>query len=345
MVLTNIERLLEARISAKTRARVQTMLSFAGEADKADVWLVRNIMLALVISLGFSLSPLLVKSLFLAYVSEAALSLLIPVIFVLFMAVFFIAAYFSLYFKMDYRRKRTFDVLPDFLTAVAMNINAGMEPMSALYISLRPEYEPITSEMRKVRSLALGSRSVFDQLSMLQKSIDSDPLRRTLSIIDRAARSGGDLGRLLLSTADDLRELGKLQKELETATRGYAYFIAFLVLLGVPMLLGVSSVFIQLTSKQMASSSGVSSTLNALGGISLGGIGTSQSTLPPGSIDLVFMLLITVGSISASLMFGVLWQGEVRYGVRYVPILLPVSIIAFMLFRGAIAAAMTAFGV
>jgi len=343
MVLTNIERLLEERFPASTRARLRELLDYAGESEKAEKWLVRNTMLGVVVSMGLALSPFLVKSLFLLYVKENMFPLLMAGLFIVFMVLFGFVAYFSLYFKIDYRKKRTFEMLPDFLTAVSMNINAGMEPMSALYISLRPDFEPITSEMRKVRSLSLGSHSVFDQLGMLKKGIDSDPLRRTLAVVDRASKSGGDLGRLLLSVADDLRERGKLQKELETATRGYAYFIGFLVLLGVPMLLGVSSVFIQLTSKQMMASD-FNSVGSALGGIPIG-FNAAKSQLDPGSVDIVFMLLLAVSSFSAGIMFGVLWQGEIRYGVRYLPLLLPVSITVFFLFRSAVAAAMSSFGV
>ncbi|VVB73391.1 Type II secretion system (T2SS), protein F [uncultured archaeon] len=343
MVLTNIERLLEERIPSAARAKLRLLLDYAGEPEKEEKWLVRNAMLGLVVSLGLTMSPLLVKGLFLPYVKESAFPLLMASLFVASMVMFGFAAYFSLYFRIDYRKKRTFEVLPDFLTAVSMNINAGMEPMSALYISLRPDFEPITSEMRKVRSLALGSRSVFDQLAMLKKGIDSNPLRRALAVVDRASRSGGDLGRLLLSVADDLREMNKLQKELETATRGYAYFIGFLVVFGVPMLLGVSSVFIQLTSKQMMSSD-FSSVNSALGGIPIG-FGASTSQLDSGSVDLVFMMLLAVSSLSAGLMFGVLWQGEIRYGVRYLPLLLPVSIVMFVIVRSVVASAMMSFGV
>lgn len=343
-MLTNIRRILEESVPADVNSKFQLMLDYAGESEKADSWFVRNLTFSLAFAFGVMTLPLV----FGEYFESFTIGNLYLFMFILFLSsalAFWLIVYSSIFFKIEHRKVRTFDVLPDFLSSVAMNVHAGMEPVSALYVSLRADFEPITSEMKKTRSLAIGSKSILDQLSFLTTKIDSEPLRRTISIVDRASKSGGELGRLLLSVADDLRESSKVQKELETATKGYVYFISFLVLFGVPLLLSVSSVFIQTTSEQTKDFSGG---LASLGGLSTGiplTTGGEAGAIDPQSVFMIFLILLSVSAISASLMLGVLWHGEVKQGLRYTVILLPATLIAFMIFRTLIDGLVSAFGI
>jgi pilus assembly protein TadC len=339
-MITNITKVLEDKIPYSISKRIQTLLNYAGEEQKPEEWFILNSIFSLLFGFAFLAAP----SIFFDYFKQFTETRFIFLSFILGLSAFiiyWIILYSSLFFKIEYRKRRTLEILPDFLSSVAMNIKAGMEPMSALYISLRPDFEPITSEMQKVRSLAIGSKSIIEQLSYLTTKIDSEPLRRTISIIDRASRSGGELGRLLLSVADDLRDTIRVQKELETSTKGYIYFISFLTIFGIPLLLSVSSVFIQTSSEQSKQFMG------GFGGLMTGiPIQTTSvtSTIDPDSIFMIFLLMVSIGSISASLMLGVLWHAEVKQGLRYTIIILPLALLAFILFRSVMFSLIKSFG-
>ena len=346
MMLSNIKKSLEEKVPSALAKKIQKLLDYAGMEERAESWFTVNFIFSLIFGLAFLISPSLLFSYFSSYLSSLSFSRFLLLSFILGMiafALYWIIIYASLFFKIEYRKKRTLEVLPDFLSSVAMNIRAGMEPMSALYVSLRPDFDPITTEMMKIKSLAIGSKSIYEQLSYLKDKIDSEPLRRTISIIDRASRSGGELGRLLLSIADDLRDSIKIQKELETSTKGYVYFITFLTILGIPLLLSVSSVFIQATAKQSQQFTG------GFGGL-MGGLGASipiitTKSLSPDEIMLIFGILLLISSVSASLMLGVLWHGEVKQGLRYTIFFIPLTLIAFFIFRMSMFNILTAFGV
>jgi Flp pilus assembly protein TadB len=346
MMLSNIKKSLEEKVPSAVTKKVQKLLDYAGMEERAESWFIVNFTFSLIFGLAFLTAPSLLFSYFSSYLSTLSFNRFLLLSFILGMtafALYWIIIYASLFFKIEYRKKRTLEVLPDFLSSVAMNIRAGMEPMSALYVSLRPDFDPITTEMMKIKSLAIGSKSIYEQLSYLKDKIDSEPLRRTISIIDRASRSGGELGRLLLSIADDLRDSIKIQKELETSTKGYVYFITFLTILGIPLLLSVSSVFIQATAKQSQQFTG------GFGGL-IGGLGTSipistTKSLSPDEIMLIFGILLLISSVSASLMLGVLWHGEVKQGLRYTIFFIPLTLIAFFIFRMFMFNILTAFGV
>jgi len=344
-MLSNVKKSLEEKVPSAIVSKIQKLINYAGVEERAESWFVMNFIFSLIFGLAFLTSPSLLFSYFLPYLSNLSFNQFIILSFILGTTAFvlyWIVIYASLVFKIEYRKKRTLEVLPDFISSVAMNIRAGMEPMSALYVSLRPDFDPITTEMMKIKSLAIGSKSIYEQLSYLKDKIDSEPLRRTISIIDRASKSGGELGRLLLSIADDLRDSIKIQKELETSTKGYVYFITFLTILGIPLLLSVSSVFIQTTAKQSQQFIG------GFGGL-MAGLGTTiplntTQSLSPDEILLIFLLLLSISSISASLMLGVLWHGEVKQGLRYAIFFIPLTISAFLVFRVFMFNILTAFG-
>lgn len=318
------------RVPMKVRESTQQMLDYAGMDAAPEAWLADTTILAFLAALictpAFYALGTTVFAKEMTFVIARYLELTLLLVFLISFALVAFIRYILVSFRIDDRKMRCQDILPDFLSVVAMNISAGMEPMSALYVSLRPDFNPITEEMKRIRSLALGSKSIVDQLSMLKTRIDSSSLRNTISVIERASMAGGNLATLLDSVSQDLREMNKIQKELETATKGYVTFIAFLALVGVPLLLSVSSLFLSVITVP-----------NISGGlVSMLSINLSGKPIPVDQINILFLVLITFGSISASFIFSVLFRGVVKQGVKYIPFMVPASILVFFLCQQAL---------
>lgn len=344
MLLRFLERAIEQRIPRWLQDDAQQALDFAGEDVSSKPWLARNILLTILLSALYSTAPFFFPGLFTTafkpYITPANLHVVSLAIAIVSLIVFASIAYFSLYYRIDARRIKTQEALPQFLSSVATNLEAGIEPLSALYVSLRPEYAPITDELKKVRSLSLGPTSIIDQLSLIKGRIDSLSLRMTVAMVERASRGGGNLTKLLTGISRDIREMNELHKELITTTRGYIYLILFLVVVGVPLLLSVSTIFVKAVSAPTGGSLGSTDFL----GFSLFGI--SKDLKPIGnSIDIVFALLLAVGAINASLTLGVLQRGETKAGVKYIPLLLPLSVAAYFILGIVINKALVIFGV
>jgi len=345
MVLRFLQELIENKISVERRVQVKKMLDFAGLEIKPEEWIAKNTIYTLFFSIVIAILPLIFQEIivtnlpFLSYSTIPYLSLLVFVLMIILSAS---NAYFSVYYKIVDRRVRTKKNLPEFLSVVSMNLESGMEPLSALSVSSRSEFAPISDEMKKVRSLTLGHASVSEQLSLLRSRIDSHELNALVSIIERATKAGGDLIILLRSLSADLRIANELDEELKTATQGYVYFISFLIIVGIPLLLSVSSIFVS-----MIVASGI------------GGIGVeSEGILPVGmfvsqgeeakfiseNINFVFIFLLIVSSVSASLMFGTLWGGEIRQGAKYIPILIILSISSYFILKNIVFGILQSFG-
>jgi pilus assembly protein TadC len=281
-----------------------------------------SVLIAVLCSIVFFVLTNIFESIF-AFISGSSLFIVLALIFAISSIVTAFIRYSLVYFSIDDRKIRCQEVLPDFLSVVAMNISAGMEPLAALYVSLRPDFNPITDELKKIRSLSLGSKSIVDQLALLKTRIESNSLKNAVSIIERASLSGGDLSVLLESVSGDIRETNKIQKELESATKGYVTFITFLALVGVPLLLSVSTLFLSIITVPTIAG-GLTSMLS---------VNLQGKPIPVDQIQILFLVLIAFSSIAASFIFAVLWKGEMKQGIKYIPILVPISLIVFFVFK------------
>jgi pilus assembly protein TadC len=320
--------LLSRRVPRDTRESTQQMLDFGGEDIAPELWMADTILLstiiAIIVTLLFFALGTSVFQKDLSFILGRYLALTLLLVLIIAFALVALVRYLLVSFKIDDRKAKCQDILPDFLSVVAMNLSAGMEPLTALYVSLRPDFNPITDEMKKSRSLSLGSKSLIDQLALLKTRIDSSSLRTTISIIERASSAGGDLATLLDSVSKDLRESNKVQKELESATKGYVTFIAFLAIVGVPILLSVATLFLSVVTVP-----------NVAGGLtSMLAINLSGKPIPVGQIETLFIVMLTFSSISASFIFSVLWRGEMKHGAKYIPIMVPASLFVFFLAKG-----------
>lgn len=318
------------------RAELQKALDYAGVDIPAEKWLRDRIVVVIIATALVVAFVLFIVKQYGIFDPLIEIEKSVAVVIATF-AIFGTTAWLSLYYKIEERRRRCNKILPDFLLVVSMNIRAGMEPLTALYVSLRPDFEPVASELAKIRSMSLGPKSVIEQLSLLTKRIDSSALRTTVAIIERGMRAGGNLAALLDSVAYDLRETNRLCAELETATRGPLYFIIFLVLIGVPLLLSVAERFIKFAMMPPTPGAGFAA-FGELIGVAI--------TPHPGIADVTakFLVLIAASAVSASLMYGVI-RGEAIYGTKYIPIILPLAIAAYFVFGRAVAGLFEFFGI
>jgi pilus assembly protein TadC len=309
-------------------------LNFAGIDESAEIWLAKRVLACAVISLALALSFTYYLAMLRFEPIKLALAFVLSLLLVA-IAIAFVF-YMDVYYRIDERRKKCQRILPDFLSLVATNINAGVEPVTALYMSLRPDFSPITEELSKLRSLSISSSSVLEQLAYLEKRIDSRPLKMALRMIEKGTISGGKLSILLENVAADLRESNEIENELKTATRGYVYFILFLVIIGVPLLLAASSTFIKTIF-----SSGYGGSPSFLLFITI----EKEVSIEKLNSDALFAIFLIISSITSSLMLGVIWDGEVRNGVKYIPAIAFASFLSFSFFTSLIQRILTILGI
>lgn len=234
----------------------------------------------------------------------------------------------ALYYSIERRRAKVEEILPDFLFLVGGNIRAGMTSFSAFKSSTRPEFGPLSDEIKSVASRSLGTESFSSALSTVSERIQSRNLSETVRFFLQAMRSGGKMAQLLENTANDLRRTQDLKKELETSTKTYVIFIAFVMMVATPLLMAVSVQFVALITQIQAQNTIASTDSSSLGFLG----GALQIT--PAFLESVAYVLLFGNAILAGIFMGTIGQGKPLLGLRYTPVLFAISLVAFFLAKG-----------
>lgn len=244
--------------------------------------------------------------------------------------------YMHAFYVIDDRTKRLERVLPDFLLIVVSNLRAGMTPFAAFRAAARPEFGPLEEEIRVASAKAGASESLSEALRDLSKRFNSGSFQRAVEFFDKGIRSGGQLAKLLESSAEETRRLQDLKSELVATTRTYAIFLVFIVIAATPFLLAISTQFLAMFNQiQSETQAGASE-------FSLPFFSTETSITQEFMIQLSMLTLIGTSLFVAALI-GVIIQGQALYGAKYFPILAIISTGMFLLAKIIIASILSAF--
>jgi archaellum biogenesis protein FlaJ (TadC family) len=212
---------------------------------------------------------------------------------------------------------------------MSANLRAGMSTFNSFRLAALPHFGPLAEEVEMVASKAAAGGSLSVALIELSKRVDSDMLRRTIIFFEKGIRAGGRMAELIEVSAEEMRKIQELKKEMEIQTRSYMVFIVFIIIFIIPLLLSISSQFlgsmIEMRAEQSSSFSGEEMNMLA--------IINKQIPIDTPFIDqLAFVDLVTV-TLLVSLFIGVIAEGKLLYGVKYYPVVFLISMVMYYVFR------------
>ncbi|MCC7552067.1 type II secretion system F family protein [Candidatus Micrarchaeota archaeon] len=245
------------------------------------------------------------------------------------------ASYVFLMLRIDDRRKKMEEFLPDFLLLAAANVRGGMNVDQALWYAAKPEFGLLSLEVELVARRTFGGEPVDKALDRLGARFASRSLNRAISLIKQGMATGGEIANILERTGEEARETQIIKKEISTSLLMYVIFIAFAAAVATPFLFAVAhqllmrleQVFLQVPDTTSFSS------INANAG-PMGNFASMKFSQVPISSDDFFLfsiltLLLTV-TIS-SLIIGVIQHGEKKEGLKFFPLLLVASVIIYFI--------------
>ncbi len=320
--------------------KVKTALIYAGSKDDAKKWVGLRLFIATLLGIigfliPFSLIPLMNVLFGTQIYFEGILNLVVMIGAGLgFFLVTLILFYLHISYVIDGRKKMVENILPDFLYLVGNNLKSGMSPFYAFRSAVRPEFGPLSEEIKIATQKSLGVESFSDALKEIGQRIDSKVLNDTTKFFAQALRSGGHLAQLIETTASDIKQTNRLKTELITSTRMYTMFILFVVIIASPMLLAVSVQFLNILGSIQTQTAGLGGTNASVAGgpqFASGGI-----SITPEFMTMVSYGIVIINSFLASIFIGLLGGGRIRDGLKYAPIMAGIGIILLMVFLAAI---------
>ena len=238
-----------------------------------------------------------------------------------------VLAYLLLSLKADSNAKAIETILPDALRIMASNLRAGLTVDKAFLSSSRPEFGILNVEINKVGKEVTTGKSLVESLQDMARRIRSDKVKKTIFVIISGLESGGELASLLEQTSKNLRNQTFIEEKVKGNIMMYFIFIFIAIGLGCPALFGLSNFLVQVLISIMNDPSlTTTSTLSASSPISFGGVGITAEFIKQFSI----ISLIT-SSIMGSLILGLINDGKEKKGLKYMPILIGLSLVLFFL--------------
>ncbi|MEM7821526.1 MAG: type II secretion system F family protein [Candidatus Aenigmatarchaeota archaeon] len=303
---------------------IEKNIVYAGMEIKVE----RFITLSFLYSLSFSFFIFSVLLLF-NHLIIALISL--PILFILFQLIFDLIVIFI----GDNRGGFAELVLPDALQLMSANIKSGLTPDKALLFAARPEFGILEKEIKLAASKAVAGEPIEDALIELGSRIKSRIINRTFALIVEGMKKGGEIASLLEQTAEDVRDLKLLKKEISAQVSMYSIFILIAVGFASPLLFAFSSYLVE-TMSIVGSSLKLeeASRYAVVGSIRLGVI-----NIPPNFLKFYSLLLLSSSSIFGSLLVGLLQEGKESAGIKYIPILLSLNISIFFFVRSILSVA------
>lgn len=232
-------------------------------------------------------------------------------------AIFIFTGVFGIYEALRLRRVHKIDnKFPDFVRDLAESRRAGMTFTKAIMYSSRGNYGVLTSEIQKIaRQISWGS-STDDALSAFAKRVNTKLIRRTISLIIEASRSGGNVADVLEAASKDAREIKLIESERRAGMMSYIAVIY--VSMGVFLL-----IMLVLCKSLLPSMLGTDAAMMQSSTMSRGSLMTQSDVLQ------LFFCAALVQSGMMGIVTGIFEEGNVISGVKHTFIMLLVVWVIF----------------
>ncbi len=229
----------------------------------------------------------------------------------------FVVLYFYWNIRIFKRTKELELLLPDYLTLVSTNLKGGMSFENSLWSSIKPEFGILANEVGLASKRVMTGDEVTEALVEFSMKYDSPVLRRTMQLLIGEVESGGRVVDTIDKIIIDMKKTEALKKEMAASTVTYMIFIGMLVVVICPVLFALSLQLFTLTSGFVGNLAG-----SGVGQVGGAGLSVTKTTIEKGDFRLFSILAIGIISIFSSTIISIIEKGNIKSGIKYIPMLL-----------------------
>ena len=265
--------------------------------------------------------------------SSAGLSIVANLVFyfIVSLGTTILLAYTYIILKIHKRKKQIENVLADYLQLVSANVDSGMPIDQALWYAVRPQFGVLAQEIELVAKKTMAGRELDEALIEFSKKYDSDILKKSMVLLIEGLKAGGAVGELLNKISWNIKETEIMRKEIAANVTIYTIFILFSVLIAAPLLFAVSHQLVTLMT-DLLSTVDIASVEGTLGQSQLP-LRVQNIKITPQAFHTFVLILLTISSSFAALLISAVRRGEVKEGLKFLPIYVLISILIFFGFK------------
>lgn len=200
--------------------------------------------------------------------------------------------------------KKKEELYTEFLFKLSEMMRGGLDPIKSVKELAKSDMGVLTPHIRIASNEMLYGKSFEEAMRSMSASIGSELVRRYTELVIQASYSGGSVADLILKSSEDMRNIINLEREKEGALSQFTliFYFAQGIIVFIAYTLN-SSLLPFLTDGSTGSLFGE----NAIQSIDF----------PTG-----FFHLIMINALFGGLVIGKISEGDVRYGLKHVVILM-----------------------
>ncbi|MEC7097350.1 MAG: type II secretion system F family protein [Candidatus Thermoplasmatota archaeon] len=251
-----------------------------------------------------------------------------PMIFLNFFGLtfFFLLYPASFYWERVEKRKNEIEEkFPDFLRDMAEYWKGGLSMTVAVQTLVKSEYGALNDEVKKMSDQLSWGIKFSDVIKQFSERVGTPLVKRAITLIAEADRAGGKISDILVTAANDSREIKFLEGERNRAIGSYIAVIwtSYFVFLGVITLLG--KIFIPAIAKSNSGDEGGGDS----GGANIGNM--TIRAIDPLFFVTVFYYGVTMQAIGNGSMAGLMQNGRFSAGFKHSGMMIIAALLAFNL--------------
>ncbi len=228
---------------------------------------------------------------------------------------------FVIFFEASRRRaKRTLRLTPIFLNKLASANESGMPIYRAISMIAKTDTSPLKKEIQRIKADLDWGISLSDALVRFANRLRVYELSRTVTLLNEALRSTGNVTDVLMISAKDASSAELLRRERMSNMFMYVIiiYISFLVFIGIVYI--ISTTFLSTLAESAAKV--------AEGG---GQFGMLQS-IDVTTYKNIFMHAAVFQGLFAGIVAGVMGEGSISAGVKHSLVMLILGYVLFTIF-------------
>ena len=222
--------------------------------------------------------------------------------------------------RVENKKNEIEEKFPDFLRDLAEYWKGGLSMTVAVQTLATSEYGALNDEVKKMSDQLSWGIKFSDVILQFAERVGTPLVKRAISLISEADRAGGKISDILVTAANDSREIKFLEGERKRAIGSYIAVIwtSYFVFLGVIVVL--STVFIPAIANSNSSDDGG-------GGQNIGNM--KMRNVDPLFFLTIFYYGVTMQAIGNGCMAGLMATGRFSAGFKHSGMMILVALVVF----------------
>ncbi len=246
--------------------------------------------------------------------------------FIVLFGLFLLIFYILFVLKADAIAREAETALPDALQLMATNLRAGLTTDRAFIVSAREDFGRLNIEFKRVAKEIATGEDLTESLSNMSKRIKSNIVSRTIDLVNFGIISGGELAALLEESAASLRQQLLTRKQVHSSVLMYTIFIFAAVGFISPLLFSLSTVLTEIITSTLGTIDVAPADVASQVPLMI-----TQIAINVTFIKIFSIVLLVFTSVLSSFALGLINSGEEKDGLKFIPILVAISIAVFFL--------------